>query len=316
MPASACSGGTTTTGSISFNSTSGNATIANPGVVPSTSIYDGSPTATLYTSTAPNPSNITLIPFASQGTVNSSSVVSPTTSSGSLSHFLSSQTSAPASTLSSSSQKPALPSSKVPEISPSQLAEPSPSSHTSQSHSSTTSPPPSPPSSTHSSSTTPSPSPSSNSASSESSDAQTSSSDIDQYLQFHNTIRAQHGANALTWSDNLASKAQQWANGCVFKHSGGTLGPFGENLAAGTGSGYGIQNAVQDWTNEVSQYDPNDPQPSHFTQVVWKASTQVGCAVQKCSGIFPSSFGLAQFYVCEYSPQGNIIGQFPENVQV
>jgi hypothetical protein len=31
----------------------------------------------------------------------------------------------------------------------------------------------------------------------------------------------------LTWNDNLAAKAQQWANGCQFKHSGGTLGAFG-----------------------------------------------------------------------------------------
>jgi len=113
----------------------------------------------------------------------------------------------------------------------------------------------------------------------------------------------------------LASKAQQWANGCVFQHSGGSLGPFGENLAAGTGSSYGISAAVGSWTAEVSQYDPNNPQPSHFTQVVWKASTQVGCAVQSCSGIFAASFGPAQYFVCEYSPQGNVIGEFAQNVQ-
>jgi len=120
----------------------------------------------------------------------------------------------------------------------------------------------------------------------------------------------------LTWSNDLASKAQQWANGCVFKHSGGTLGPFGENLAAGTGDSYDITAAVQSWTNEVSEYDPNNPQPSHFTQVVWKASTQVGCAEQLCSGIFAASFGLAKYFVCEYSPQGNVIGAFAQNVQV
>jgi hypothetical protein len=115
-------------------------------------------------------------------------------------------------------------------------------------------------------------------------------------------VRAQHGAAPLTWSDELASKAQQWANGCVFEHSGGTLGPFGgtiswclvpvyfnqsrfaENLAAGTGSSYDIAAAVKSWTDEVckcrntirqiiclssktAQYDPNNPVPSHFTQV-------------------------------------------------
>jgi len=135
-------------------------------------------------------------------------------------------------------------------------------------------------------------------------------------LSAHNTIRAQHGASDLTWSDELASKAQQWANGCVFQHSGGTLGPFGENLAAGTGSSYDIATAVKSWTDEVSEYDANNPQPSHFTQVVWKASTQVGCALQMCSGIFAASFGQASYYVCEYSPQGNVIGEFAQNVQV
>ncbi|PBL00780.1 PR-1-like protein [Armillaria gallica] len=158
--------------------------------------------------------------------------------------------------------------------------------------------------------------PASSSASSDtSSSSSTSSSDINAYLEGHNTIRAQHGAADLTWSDELAGKAQQWANGCVFKHSGGSLGSFGENLAAGTGSGYDISSAIKSWTDEASSYDPNNPVASHFTQVVWKATSQVGCAVQSCDGIFAASFGKASYYVCEYSPAGNVIGQFAENVQ-
>jgi len=147
------------------------------------------------------------------------------------------------------------------------------------------------------------------------SNAPVSGSDIDQYLSAHNTVRAQHGAAALTWSDTLASAAQKWADGCVFKHSGGSLGPYGENLAAGTGGSYDIAAAIKSWTDEVSEYDSSNPQPSHFTQVVWKATTQVGCAVQSCDGIFDASFGKAKYYVCEYSPQGNVIGEFASNVQ-
>jgi uncharacterized protein YkwD len=142
-----------------------------------------------------------------------------------------------------------------------------------------------------------------------------SSDDISAYLSAHNTVRTQHGADPLTWSDDLSAKAQQWADGCVFKHSGGSLGPFGENLAAGTGS-FTIADAVGLWNAEVSQYDSNNPVPSHFTQVVWKSTTQVGCAVQSCSGIFDASYGPAQYYVCEYSPAGNVIGEFAQNVQV
>ena len=60
-----------------------------------------------------------------------------------------------------------------------------------------------------------------------SSGGSTSSNDISTYLSAHNSIRAEHGAAPLSWSDQLAGKAQQWANGCVFRHSGGSLGPFG-----------------------------------------------------------------------------------------
>ena len=55
----------------------------------------------------------------------------------------------------------------------------------------------------------------------------TSSSDIQTFLDTHNTFRAKHGASPLTWSDNLSSKAKEWAERCQFEHSGGSLGAFG-----------------------------------------------------------------------------------------
>jgi len=53
------------------------------------------------------------------------------------------------------------------------------------------------------------------------------SSDIQTFLQAHNSIRSQHGAAPLVWSDMLAEKAQQWAANCEMVHSGGKLGHFG-----------------------------------------------------------------------------------------
>lgn len=50
-------------------------------------------------------------------------------------------------------------------------------------------------------------------------------------LSEHNNFRAKHNAPALVWNATLASAAQSWSDKCVFKHSGGTLGPYGENLA-------------------------------------------------------------------------------------
>lgn len=51
--------------------------------------------------------------------------------------------------------------------------------------------------------------------------------EINQYLAGHNNERANHGANALVWDDQAAAKAQQWADRCVFEHSGGQLGSYG-----------------------------------------------------------------------------------------
>jgi len=72
------------------------------------------------------------------------------------------------------------------------------------------------------------------------------------YLDSHNANRAQHGAAPLAWDASLASAAQTWANGCIFAHSGGTVGPYGENLAAGTGT-FGPEEAVRAWTDEACE---------------------------------------------------------------
>ncbi|KAG9087399.1 kinesin motor protein cin8 [Ceratobasidium sp. 370] len=142
-----------------------------------------------------------------------------------------------------------------------------------------------------------------------------SSPDIAAYLDPHNAARAAHGAAPLTWSDELAAAAQRWANGCVFEHSGGKLGPYGENLAAGSGD-YSPQSGVKAWVDEAPEYSSSSPVPSHFTQVVWKATSQVGCAVASCNlANFDKQFWPVKFHVCEYSSAGNVIGQFAQNVQ-
>ncbi|KAJ8096226.1 hypothetical protein AAF712_014907 [Marasmius tenuissimus] len=140
--------------------------------------------------------------------------------------------------------------------------------------------------------------------------------ELNAVLNEHNTFRAQHGAAPLAWSNNLAKAAQNWGSRCEFKHSGGAVGPFGENLAAGAGGGYKPVDGVKQWNAEVKDYDPKNPQFSHFTQVVWKATKEVGCAAVQCGDkIFGPDFKDSTYLVCEYSPPGNVIGQFAENVQ-
>ncbi|KAI9633050.1 CAP domain-containing protein [Dioszegia hungarica] len=141
-------------------------------------------------------------------------------------------------------------------------------------------------------------------------------------LNLHNSFRAQYGAKALTWSSELATYATNYAGGCKFAHS---KGPYGENLAAGYGGGYSVTSAFNSWANEAAKYDWNAPGFSsatgHFTQVVWKATTEVGCGVVSCADgtIFSGTQGQKTSYViCEYRKPGNVVGNnnqyFTDNV--
>ena len=53
----------------------------------------------------------------------------------------------------------------------------------------------------------------------------------------------------------------------------------------------------------------------HFSQIVWKGTTHVGCATVTCNslGNVDSSEALP-FTVCNYSPAGNVGGEYGDNV--
>lgn len=134
----------------------------------------------------------------------------------------------------------------------------------------------------------------------------------DQFVAEHNRVRAKHCAAPLTWSPKLAAVAQAWANslrdqGCKFGHSGGQ---YGENLAAGTTGALPPSAVVAMWYDEVKGYSFKQPgfsmQTGHFTQVVWRGTTQVGCGMAQCKG--------NDIWVCEYDPPGNWEGQYREQV--
>lgn len=46
-----------------------------------------------------------------------------------------------------------------------------------------------------------------------------------------------------------------------------------------------IENAIKQWTDEAKDYNAQSPVFSHFTQVVWAGTAQVGCAMQDCPGL-------------------------------
>lgn len=74
---------------------------------------------------------------------------------------------------------------------------------------------------------------------------------IGAFLEAHNQVRSAAGAEDLAWSFSLASKAQSWADSCVFAHTDGALGdiPYGENMVAATGN-FDIPAAVATFTED------------------------------------------------------------------
>nr|AEZ63362.1 PR-1 protein [Moniliophthora perniciosa]QVT77423.1 pathogenesis-related protein 1 [Moniliophthora perniciosa]QVT77424.1 pathogenesis-related protein 1 [Moniliophthora perniciosa]QVT77425.1 pathogenesis-related protein 1 [Moniliophthora perniciosa]QVT77427.1 pathogenesis-related protein 1 [Moniliophthora perniciosa] len=134
-------------------------------------------------------------------------------------------------------------------------------------------------------------------------------------LEQHNVNRAHYGAMPLTWSDELYPGTEKWACSCVYEHSN-PLAPYGECLAAGDPASYGIEDAVADWMKESKDYDYQHPgfsmSTGHFTQVVWKSTKQVACALVTCEkGTFPDVFN---YVICRYMPSGNYDGEFEKNV--
>ncbi|CAI4046507.1 hypothetical protein SUVZ_11G2250 [Saccharomyces uvarum] len=200
---------------------------------------------------------------------------------------------------------------------PSTTTSTTPSTTTSATPSTTTSATPSTttsatPSTTTTPTTTSTVAPSSTSTQSTASATQSSSSSdfATSMVNEHNTKRALHkDTGSLTWSDTLATYAQNYADSydCsgTLTHSGGA---YGENLALG----YGTTASVDAWYNEISSYDYSNPgfteDAGHFTQVVWKGTSQVGCGLKSCGGQW------GDYVICSYQNPGNYIGEFADNV--
>lgn len=121
----------------------------------------------------------------------------------------------------------------------------------------------------------------------------------------------------LRWSPSLAQRAQGWANQCTWQHSG-TPG-LGENLYAAAPWSAAQTTAATSWASEFADYNyaanscASGEQCGHYTQMVWRSTRFVGCAIRNCSTGTPfgSQFPNWTIVVCNYSPPGNYIGQRP-----
>lgn len=136
-------------------------------------------------------------------------------------------------------------------------------------------------------------------------------------LAAHNGERARVGTPALIWSEELEAEARAWARELIatgrFAHDPAPHG-HGENLWTGWGKTFTPEEMVGEWIAERADYRPGVfPNVSrtrdwtdvgHYTQLIWRATTHVGCAVETA--------GDRSVLACRYAPPGNIDGRSPE----
>lgn len=131
----------------------------------------------------------------------------------------------------------------------------------------------------------------------------------------HDRVRAGLDIAPLEWSPELARFAQKWADklkrgGCDLQHrprSGPDAQRYGENIFSATGQVADPAMVVDTWAAEVEGYDAKKNRCKgvcgHYTQIVWRATTRVGCGMATC--------GDTEVWVCNYDPPGNYLGQRP-----
>lgn len=139
-------------------------------------------------------------------------------------------------------------------------------------------------------------------------------------LAAHNAERAALGVPALRWDPALATDAAAYAKQLAaterFEHSEvapGDTDPQGENLWMGTRGYYSPEAMVGLWIDEKADFKPgvfpdnsrsNDlAAVGHYTQVAWRATRTVGCAIARS----PAD----EYLVCRYATAGNVLGERP-----
>ncbi|XP_013411767.1 cysteine-rich venom protein latisemin isoform X2 [Lingula anatina] len=140
--------------------------------------------------------------------------------------------------------------------------------------------------------------------------------DIATIVRKHNELRKatadDHEASNMMkmyWDEEIAEVAQGWADNCHYDHEPGELRrvPGKYSVGQNLGKGYKSWEAViQAWYDEIKDFTYGDEdmdfgKVGHYTQLVWAASSRIGCGFANCGE-------AGKIYVCDYGPAGNVGG--------
>ncbi|KAJ8672875.1 hypothetical protein QAD02_004136 [Eretmocerus hayati] len=135
-------------------------------------------------------------------------------------------------------------------------------------------------------------------------------------LRVHNEYRRRHKVPELRLSGELCSAAKAWA--CTLLNTNKLIpqssSPYGENIYSMQSSDPKLivspREVISKWYSERKDHkfgaEPRVLNTCHFTQIVWRSTTEMGIAMAKRDG---SCVVVACYY-----PRGNIVGQFTDNV--
>jgi pathogenesis-related protein 1 len=129
-------------------------------------------------------------------------------------------------------------------------------------------------------------------------------------LAAHNGVRQTTGVPPLRWSATLAARAEKWAKTLAATGASRMEGIPGQNIGYTSAGRVDAAGIVAAWAAEADNYDHEknsciDRQRSchHYTQVVWRDTTYLGCAVAHDKA--------RDIWVCDYDPPGNNVAERP-----
>ena len=143
---------------------------------------------------------------------------------------------------------------------------------------------------------------------------------INEALESHNRYRKRHNSEPLKLNKDLCEIAQEYAKKLAesnnFIHSGNKYNdkPLGENIFMSNHYPISGKFTTDNWYNEIKNYNFDDPGfkegIGHFTQLVWKSTSEVGFGIEISTDGF-------YYVVANFFPPGNINSPqyFQDNVE-